>query len=274
MSGMPAEFSVLMAVWQGDHPGHFREALRTVTIAQELAPSHLVLAVDGPLPAELDAVVRDVEHGDYGPATVLRHDEHSGLAATLQRGLEAAPTEIIARADADDLNHPRRFALQIPRFVSDELDILGSAMHELGSDKVRQRPQTHAEILRYLRDHSPFQHPTVVLRRSAVQAAGGYRTLAFMEDYDLWQRMLQNGARCANLPDALVDYRVGPDLYDRRGGTALFRSDLTMQRALLDAGMTTRRRALRNLVIRGAYRAVPSRVRRVMYRLLVETIGI
>lgn len=274
MSSMPADFSVLMAVWQGDHPDHFRDALRTVTHSQHLKPAHLVLSVDGPLPADLDAVAQDVERGEFGPATVLRHHVHSGLAATLQRGLEAAPTEIIARADADDLNHPRRFALQIPRFEADHLDILGSAMHELGTDRVRRRPLTHSEILRYLRDHSPFQHPTVVLRRSAVQAAGGYRTLAYMEDYDLWQRMLAAGARSANLPDPLVDYRVGPDLYDRRGGAVLFRSDLAIQRALVADGMTTRLRALRNLTIRAAYRVVPSRMRRFMYRLLVETIGI
>ena len=64
------------------------------------------------------------------------------------------------------------------------------------------RPQTgkvhevYNAIRRYARLHDPFNHPTVVFRRSAVQAAGGYGDFPMMEDYSLWARMLLAGGTC------------------------------------------------------------------------------
>lgn len=275
MTQHPREpFTLLMAVWGNDEPSAVRAALHSATSAQTLPPDHVVLSCDGDLPPALAAIADGVERGEYGPATVLRRSDHRGLAETLQEGLLACPTSLVARADADDLNHADRFEKQIPALLRRNLDILGAGMRELGSGRTRNRPTSQEEIQRYLKDHSPFQHPTVVFRKEAVLAAGGYQSLPFMEDYDLWYRMLRAGARAGNLAEALVDYRVGPELYDRRGGLELFRSDIRMQRRMVADGVTSWPRALRNLCIRGAYRTVPGPLRRLMYRLLVEKIGV
>ncbi len=76
------------------------------------------------------------------------------------------------------------------------------------------------------RFRDPFNHPTVVYRRRAVVAAGGYQHLNKMEDYWLFVRMIQDGARVANLAEPLVLYRVGAGAYQRRGGTAMLRTEL------------------------------------------------
>ena len=69
-----------------------------------------------------------------------------------------------------------------------------------------------------IRFRDPFNHPTVVYRRSAVLAAGGYTDMALMEDYLLFARMVDGRRRPANLAEPLVYYRVGAGAYARRGG--------------------------------------------------------
>ena len=269
-------FTVLMPLWRGDRPDRLELALRTATLDQQLPPDLLILTVDGPLPAELETVVEQVEAGAYGPARVLRHDAHRGVASALQDGLESSPHDLIARADADDICRPERFALQIPRMDAEGLDLLGSSMREFsdrvapGTGPLRTRPLTHEEIVRYLPHHSPFHHPSVVLRRSVVLAVGGYRDLDLLEDYWLWERMMLGGARMGNLPEVLVDYRVDEALFARRGGWRLFSSDVRLQRRMLLDRVTTPGGFLRNLAVRATYRFAPGWARRIGYRRFVE----
>ena len=269
-------FAVLMPLWGRDHPERVEIAVHSATLAQRRRPDLLILTVDGPLPPALEAVVARVSSGEYGPSLVLRHATHRGVAAALQDGLVASPFELVARADADDICRPERFALQIPRMESAGLDLLGSAMREFsdllppGEGPLRLRPLTHAEIVRYLPRHSPFHHPSVVMRRSVALAVGGYRDLALLEDYWLWERMMLGGARMGNLAEVLVDYRVDDQLFARRGGWRLFASDLQLQRRMVLDRVTTPGEFLRNLGERAIYRASPGWARRIVYRWFVE----
>jgi glycosyltransferase involved in cell wall biosynthesis len=271
-----ATITVLMPVWRGERPDWFAGALHSATVGQTRHPDELVVAVDGPLTPELEAVVKDVEAGEYGDAKVTRSDEHRGVAATLQMGLGVSGGDYIARADSDDHYRPERLQKQLGVMESGGLDLLGTAMqefsgeHDLGQGKLRMRPCTHAQIWTYLPKHTPFHHPTVMFRRQAALDAGGYLELDRMEDYWLWQRMLAAGAKTANLPEPLVDYRVTEDLFDRRGGLQMFRSDLHLQRVMLNDGMIRRPRYAYNLALRAGYRFCPVPLRRLGYRLFVE----
>lgn len=273
--GFP-RFAVLMPLWGRDLPDRFELALTSATLGQRQRPDLLILTIDGPLPPGLEAIVERVANGEFGRAEVLRHDDHRGVAAALQDGLETSPYDLVARADADDICRPDRFALQIPRMEREGLDLLGSAMREFsdriapGTGPLRTRPLEHEEIVRYLPYHSPFHHPTVVLRRSVALAVGGYRDLPLLEDYWLWERMMLGGARMGNLPEVLVDYRVDEELFARRGGGKLYASDVRLQWRMLRDRVLSPGHFLRNLVIRAAYRFSPGWVRRVGYRRFVE----
>ena len=117
-------------------------------------------------------------------------------------------------------------------------------MLEFGTDPTTSSgsgcpPVDPDEIVRYARFHQPFNHPTVVYRRSVVQAAGGYRHLSLMEDYLLFARMIDEGATVGNVEEPLVLYRVGAGAYGRRGGVALLKSEWALQRKLRVMGFTT-----------------------------------
>lgn len=272
-------FAVLMPVWGRDVPDRVEAALTSATLGQVLRPDLLVLTVDGPLPPALEHVVERVASGEFGPSQVIRHDHHRGVAAALNDGLRACPLEIVARADADDLCRPDRFALQIPRLDAGDghgVDLLGGSMSEFsdrvspGRGPLRRRPVSHEEIVDYLPHHSPFHHPTVVMRRSVALAVGGYRDLPLLEDYWLWERMMLGGARMGNVPEVVVDYRVDEELFARRGGWRLFSSDLRLQRILLADKVITPSQYVRNLLLRATYRFAPGWARRLGYRQFVE----
>ena len=273
----PQPFSLLIAAWAGDDPAFLREAFRSSVQEQTRRPDQVVLVQDGPVPDELADTIRELAETSPVPVDHLRIDENVGLGPALDRGLAACRHEIVARMDADDVSLPTRFEKQVP-VVEAGADIVGSGLLEFGStpDEVvgrRTPPTDPAEIRRVIRFRDPFNHPTVVYRRSAVQSVGGYTDMALMEDYLLFARMLDGGAEPANLAEPLVCYRVGAGAYARRGGRRLLRSEIAVQRRFRELGITTRRQYLRNLAVRGGYRLVPEPVRRAAYRALIANRG-
>lgn len=271
---MTTPFSVLMAVYEKDDPDNFRRALCSVSSDQTLRPDQIVIVRDGPVGPGLTAVLDEVRNGmavDHVPAAVVELPTNRGLALALEAGLKTCAHDVIARADADDISLPQRFAMMLPVFEERRLDLLGAAITEFAHDETqvgitRTLPTEPDVIARTARFRDPFNHPTVIYRRRAVVAAGGYQHLNKMEDYWLFVRMIQNGARVANLAEPLVLYRVGAGAYQRRGGTAMLRSELALQWLMLRAGFTSPLDTVRNLATRGVYRLIPAPVRQRLYR--------
>lgn len=270
-------FTLLLPVYWGDRPDFFRQAFRSAVHDQTRRPDQVVVVRDGVLPGELAGCVDEVCATSPVPVTTVQLDESRGLGPALDAGLAASRNDVVARMDADDVAMPDRFEVQVP-LVEAGADIVGAGLLEFGTDVDdvvgrRVPPTDPAEILRYARLHDPFNHPTVIYRRSAVVAAGGYGDLPLMEDYWLFSRMLANGAQPRNLARPVVFYRVGAGAYQRRGGRTLLRSELALQKRLRAEGLTTRGQYIRNVVVRGGYRLVPWWLRRTVYRRVVATWG-
>lgn len=273
----PPAFSVLLPVYAGDSASHFERAFSSATVEQTLRPSEVVVVRDGPVGPELTAVLDHVRATSLVPVAVIELGHNVGLARALAVGLDRCSHEIVARTDADDVCRPERFARQVP-LVESGYDIVGSAIQEFDDEAmpglVRTPPLTSAQIARGARFHSPFNHPSVVYRKSVVAAAGGYEDLPLLEDYWLFARMILAGAKGCNLPEPLLLYRVGAGAYARRGGARLLRSEIELQRRMRRAGFTSRSQMLRNLLVRGGYRLVPESLRKYFYqRLLADRSG-
>lgn len=264
------DFTLLMAVYAQDEESFVRAAYLSATRDQELPPTYCVVVQDGPVnpavAAWLDEIAEDPK------VKVVRLTRNLGLAAALNAGIAQAPTDIVARADADDICLPQRFAVQIP-MISAGLDLVGSAIAELTDDptepqRLRQVKTTQTAIEQQARLETPFHHPSVVFRKAAVLRAGGYPLGTRMEDYLLWVNMLVGGAKVANSEQVLVYYRTSAGAFTRRGGASMARSEADLQRYLRSIGFTTCWQYLRNRIIRGPlYRYLPSSWRRAVYRL-------
>lgn len=266
-------FTLLISTYGRDDPGYLRDAFLSSTERQTRPPAEVVLVQDGPVPDELAAEIANLAATSAIPVKHLPLVDNIGLGPALDAGLAASSHEIVARMDADDVSRPDRFARQIP-LIEAGADIVGSGLSEFGESiedivGTRTPPTDPDEIRRVIRFRDPFNHPTVVYRRSAVLAAGGYTEMALLEDYLLFTRMVEGGAVPANLADPLVYYRVGAGAYARRGGSELLRSEVRLQRRFRQLGITTRTEFVRNVAIRGGYRLVPEGVRKVAYRRLL-----
>jgi glycosyltransferase involved in cell wall biosynthesis len=269
---MHEPFSLLVPVYDGDRPDHIRRAMRSAVDDQTVRPDQVVIVRDGPVRDELARCLDEFQRASPVPVTFVPLRDNRGLGPALDQGLAASWFDVIARMDADDVAMPHRFEVELPLIA--DADIVGAGLYEFVEDTneiVGQRvPPTGAtRIRRYARMHDPFNHPTVVYRREAVLAAGGYGDLPLMEDYALFARMLAGGARAVNVAEPLVFYRVGAEAFRRRGGARLLRSELRLQREFLRRGFTSPPEYLRNVLVRGGYRLVPWWLRRAVYRPLV-----
>jgi hypothetical protein len=269
---MHEPFSLLVPVYAGDHADRVRRAFRSAVDDQTVRPDQVVIVRDGPVSAELVTTLEELMATSPAPVTFVPLERNIGLGPALDHGLGACWFDVVARMDADDVAMPHRFEVELARIA--EADIVGSGLVEFVADTddiVGQRvPPTEPDrIRRYARIADPFNHPTVVYRRSVVLAAGGYGDLPLMEDYSLFARMLQLGARPANVAEPLIFYRVGQAAFERRGGRRLFSSELRLQREFRRLRFTTPAEFVRNVIIRGGYRLVPWWVRRAMYRPVV-----
>jgi glycosyltransferase involved in cell wall biosynthesis len=269
---MHEPFSLLVSVYDGDRTDFLTRALRSAVDDQTVPPDQVVIVRDGPVRDELAACLDDITRTSPVPVTFVPLERNLGLGPALDHGMAASWYDVLARMDADDVAMPHRFEVQLP--LIRDADIVGSGLLEFVADTdniVGQRvpPIEPDRIRRYARMHDPFNHPTVVYRRQAVLAVGGYGDLRLMEDYALFARMLSNGARPVNVAEPLVFYRVGKDAFKRRGGRQLLRSELRLQREFRRTGFTTWAEYARNVTIRGGYRMIPWWFRRAVYRPIV-----
>lgn len=160
-----------------------------------------------------------------------------GVAAALAAGCDAAQGEILIRMDADDVCAPARIERQLDALSqSPETAVVSSLaepLGEVGSGTERlHRWQngllTDAAMKADLFVDAPFPHSAVALRRSALEAVGGYRDAGWPEDYDLWHRLARSGARFGKVAEVLLWVR------DHAGRVTRTRPEAS-QGALLDA---------------------------------------
>ena len=136
---------------------------------------------------------------------------------------------------------------------------------------MRLLPAEGAELAKYARLQSPIHHPSVVFRKSAVIAAGGYpEDAGRFEDYMLWERMMLNHAQFLNVPEPLVLYRTNKEAYERRGGFSMFVEECRLQWRFMRDGFTTPWQFLRNVAVRAAYRLTPMAIRKRAYHAIVD----
>ena len=112
---------------------------------------------------------------------------------------------------------------QIEEFINNPEETVGK----------RVVPNTDTEIKKYMKKRCPFNHMTVMFRKSDIIKVGNYQDWFWNEDYYLWIRLALNGFVFSNLPDILVRTRVGADMYQRRGGNEYFQSEIGIQKYML-----------------------------------------
>ena len=259
--------SVLMSVYKKENPKYFKIALDSI-VNQTLKPDEIVLIKDGPLTAELEKVIEEVQ---YPGLRTYQFEENVQLGRALKKGVELCEHEFIARMDTDDVSYPDRLQKQYDYMISHErVAALGGFMEEFCDDDsiidVKTMPVGAAATRSYARFRNPLNHMTVMFRKEAILEAGNYRHYPFLEDYDLWSRVLAFGYQLDNLPEVLAKARVGKELYGRRGGFGYCKRYLQLRKEQRKLGVTNNLEYLIACAITVAMTILPSGARKQIYQ--------
>ena len=200
--------SVLMAVYNSER--YLSQAVESI-LNQTLREFELIILDDGSTDRSL-AILQ--QYAAQDTRIRLHSRENRGIPQTRNELLDLAKAELIAIMDSDDVALPERLAQQVA-FLQQQQQVvcLGSAFDLIDAQNRRITtlpvPLENAEIQRQiLAGHAAIFQPCALMRRSAVRQVGGYNpAMTQAEDLDLWLRLGEVG-QLANLPEALVKYRL------------------------------------------------------------------
>jgi hypothetical protein len=260
-------FSVLMAVYRFDDPILFDKALMSI-VNNTLQPKYTVLVVDGPIGKSLQDVINKYQGVLGNRLKVISLLANQGLATALNHGLEFIDTEYVARADADDFNHPCRFQEQ-KKIMDLGFDLFGAAIEEMSRDgekiAIKKVPLASKNISDYIKRRNPFNHMTVCFRTKLAKDSGGYPDLDLREDYGLWVKMIQSDASFCNSPQILVSATTGDSFYSRRGGLRSVIAEMRMQKFLYENNIKNFSQAIFDFVLKSTIFMSPRLIRKFVY---------
>lgn len=141
----------------------------------------------------------------------LKNEENLGVARTLNKGLDAAKGEYIARMDSDDISLPDRFSVQIDFMESNRnIAVCGTSVQLFGSTNMLVRNSDNSKKSKIdLLFSSCLAHPSVMIRKSALNELNLRYDINFekIEDYDLWVNLSRRYDICS-IDKVLLKYRT------------------------------------------------------------------
>ncbi|WP_090940094.1 glycosyltransferase [Pelosinus propionicus] len=264
------KFSVLISIYCKENPMFFKIALESV-INQTCIPTEIVIVKDGALTYELDQIIENFEMRFPGLFKIIILPENRGLGLSLQAGIIECSYELIARMDTDDIAKPERFEKQLKKFSDNkEIDLVGTYIEEFegAPDNIlssRVVPLTQNSIYKAAKRRNPFNHVTVMYKKTAVLEAGNYQPFLWCEDYYLWVRMIMKRCKMMNISESLVLARTGKEMFRRRGGLQYVRSEVNLQCKFLSIGFVNIFEFITNVILRSLIRLMPNNLRGVIY---------
>lgn len=272
MEKSQGNFSVIMSVYAGDKAEYLQEAIDSI-YANTLLPSEIVLVVDGPVGDEIKTVVEKYESRDSDSFHAIWLEKNQGHGNARRVAMENAKCELIAVMDSDDICMPNRFALEMDCMQRHpEISVVGGNIAEFINtvDNIVARrivPSDNKDIYIWLKRRCPFNHMTVFFKKTDILSAGGYIDWHYDEDYYLWIRMAEKGYQFANLPEMLVNVRVGKEMYQRRGGWKYFISEYKLQKYMLEKNIINPLRFSWNVILRFLLQVLfPNKLRGFIFR--------
>ncbi|MDA9611405.1 glycosyltransferase [Gammaproteobacteria bacterium] len=258
------KFSILLPLYIKDKPALFKKALNSI-LKNTYKPDQIVLVVDGPINDDLENIISDLKDDTFD---VIRIKKNQGIINALNTGIEKCKNELVARCDSDDENVLNRFELQLHEFEKDkELVVCGGQIVERsdGKEFYRNVPTNSEDISKYLKLRNPFNHMTVMYKKSKVIEANKYPEIIFREDYALWVRMHSLGNKFMNLDKVLVYATAGMSMYERRGKPADIYHELKLQRFLFNHNVINVFEFIFNLTIRSINMLISPKIRGLIY---------
>jgi len=211
-----ARISVLMGIY--NCASTLVEALDSL-YAQTYQDFKIILCEDGSSDDTYE--VAETYATNYDNIILLRNERNMGLNYTLNRCLEQADTDYIARMDGDDISLPHRFETEINFLDSHpEYAVVSGPMIYFDADGDFRTGTGQGEVKKedFIMD-SPICHAPCMARTVAFKAVGGYSVgdrFLRAEDYHLWFKLFAAGYKLYMLNDVIYKMRDDRNALSRR----------------------------------------------------------
>ena len=257
-------FSILLSLYHKEKVEYLEKCFESIWDQQTLKPTEIVLVLDGPIG---EGLTKSVERWQQKLGNILKIvtlAENVGLGKALNEGLKHCTNEWVFRMDTDDICTPDRFSKQVA-FIKENPDVVlfGGQILEFNQDVsdahvLKAVPENHNEIKAFAQNRCPFNHMTVAYRHDVITLLGAYQHHLFMEDYNLWLRVIGAGYKVANLPDVILFARVGNGMHARRKGLEYIKSEKKLLDLKKELKLQHPIHANMLFLIRSMFRLLPS----------------
>lgn len=200
--------SVVMPVYNAEK--YLDEAIQSI-LTQTYNNFEFIIINDGSTDKSLEIIEK---YKNQDERIILISRENKGLIYSLNEGIKKSKGKYIARMDADDISLPERFQKQISLLEKENGDICGChwiVVNESGKIiECSSVPLTHSSFILYLSYSVPFAHGSVMIRKTFFQDLGilyGCGEAKYAEDYELWLKLYDLGAKFVNVNEFLFYYR-------------------------------------------------------------------
>lgn len=257
-------FSVLSSIYHKEHPAHFNACMESIWDKQTLKPTEIVLIEDGPLTTELDQIIAKWQAKLGKVLRVKKLEQNVGTGKAKNIGLQECTYDIVCIVDTDDIYVPERFEKQI-KFLekNPDVSIVGGQILEFVEDTqnptgMRNVPLSNEDLRNYAKKQSPFNNMTITYRKSHILEVGGYQHHLWMEDYNLFLRVIAKGHKIQNLPDVLVYARIDNGMHGRRKGFQYIKSEKQLLDLKKQLKLQNPLYANMLFLVRSAFRLLPA----------------
>ena len=234
-------YSVLMSVYAKENPEYLKTAIQCM-LNQTIFPTEFVIVKDGPLTAGLTQVIDNFVSAYQGLFKIVSYPENRGLGYALKQGVLACSYPLIARMDSDDVAMPDRIEKELRFLRLNDLDMVGCQVTEFIESPTRpvaltDLPESADGIVGFSKRRCAFRHPAMLFKKDRILAVGNYSDqFPYFEDWDIYNRLLANGCKAANIHEPLVAMRVSEDFYARRGGLSYLGHAYRFKRSQVESG--------------------------------------
>src|SRR5574344_3060468 len=122
-------YSILLAVYYKDNASWFKQSIESM-LTQTVKSNDFVIVCDGPLTEDLNQILTSYSKEPKNNINVVQLDKNRGLGNALNIGIQYCKNEIVVRMDSDDVSKPERCEKELNALISNEVDIVSSAIEE------------------------------------------------------------------------------------------------------------------------------------------------
>jgi glycosyltransferase involved in cell wall biosynthesis len=203
--------SVILPVFNGE--AYLKAAIESI-LSQTFKDFELLLVNDGSTDTSEEIILSYTDNR----IVYVKNEFNRGLIFTLNKSIDIAQGELIARMDADDIALPDRLQKQVDYFEKHPIAVLASTVKLIDANdqplpdwKQDTRNITPQQIEKYLLKDNCIAHPTVLGSTSLFKKYRYQDNQKYSEDYDLWLRITADGLRIEKYPEPLLLHRILPN---------------------------------------------------------------